>query len=439
MAECCFLNIALPGAAKSQVYNPGSTSTVADVKLWLCTGAAALPQVLVEDCYLTCQGRVLNDNNVVMPGCHYQLVPRLVGGKGGFGSMLRAIGAQIEKTTNREACRDLSGRRMRDINNEKQLKEWMAKQVEREKEKARRREERAQRLREVPKHKFEDQVYQKQREKVSQDLDDAITAGLKRSGDASTSGESLRGAAAAAGGKKAKLESKPFHKDWNWIGINKDNLSDSDLSDDCDIATACPTIGRIPTASTSAGTSACSSTSMDDCTEDSNSSISSTKFMFPGPRQDDRSSSPECSNNSTTTTAITTDPETTASVSSTEDARHMTSATTTKTAANNSPTANTDAAIATSTDQGAKSSTEDSNLQTGVKLDVEEVLAKAKNAVELEVLGLDSLKAALQERGMKCGGTLTERAHRLFAVKGLTADQIDPSLLAKGKNKKSKK
>lgn len=33
--------------------------------------------------------------------------------------MLRAIGAQIEKTTSREACRDLSGRRMRDINNEK--------------------------------------------------------------------------------------------------------------------------------------------------------------------------------------------------------------------------------------------------------------------------------------------------------------------------------
>lgn len=44
---------------------------------------------------------------------------RLLGGKGGFGSMLRAIGAQIEKTTSREACRDLSGRRMRDINDEK--------------------------------------------------------------------------------------------------------------------------------------------------------------------------------------------------------------------------------------------------------------------------------------------------------------------------------
>jgi hypothetical protein len=35
--------------------------------------------------------------------------------------MLRAIGAQIEKTTNREACRDLSGRRLRDINEEKRF------------------------------------------------------------------------------------------------------------------------------------------------------------------------------------------------------------------------------------------------------------------------------------------------------------------------------
>ena len=56
---------------------------------------------------------------------------RLRGGKGGFGSMLRAIGAQIEKTTNKEACRDLSGRRLRDINEEKRLKDWLAKQAQR--------------------------------------------------------------------------------------------------------------------------------------------------------------------------------------------------------------------------------------------------------------------------------------------------------------------
>jgi len=54
-----------------------------------------------------------------------EAVLSLPGGKGGFGSMLRSIGAQIEKTTNREACRDLSGRRLRDINEESRLRQYV--------------------------------------------------------------------------------------------------------------------------------------------------------------------------------------------------------------------------------------------------------------------------------------------------------------------------
>lgn len=61
------------------------------------------------------------------------------------------------------------------------------------------------------------------------------------------------------------------------------------------------------------------------------------------------------------------------------------------------------------------------------------------SAEELETVGLESLKSALVSRGMKCGGTVQERAARLFSVKGLTPDQIDPSLKSKGgKVKKSK-
>lgn len=63
-------------------------------------------------------GKIVYDDDVLANNVKVHLVPRLLGGKGGFGSMLRAIGAQIEKTTNREACRDLSGRRLRDINEE---------------------------------------------------------------------------------------------------------------------------------------------------------------------------------------------------------------------------------------------------------------------------------------------------------------------------------
>ena len=37
---------------------------------------------------------------------------------------------------------------------------------------------------------------------------------------------------------------------------------------------------------------------------------------------------------------------------------------------------------------------------------------------ELASLGLDRLKSALMALGLKCGGTLEERAKRLFSTKG---------------------
>lgn len=60
---------------------------------------------------------------------------------------------------------------------------------------------------------------------------------------------------------------------------------------------------------------------------------------------------------------------------------------------------------------------------------------------ELMELGLDCLKSELQARGLKCGGTLEERAKRLWSVKGKQPHEIDDSLRAgpvmskKGKKK----
>lgn len=51
--------------------------------------------------------------------------------------------------------------------------------------------------------------------------------------------------------------------------------------------------------------------------------------------------------------------------------------------------------------------------------------------VELESLGLDRLKAALMALGLKCGGTLKERAERLYASKGLRAGDLGREALAK--------
>ena len=55
---------------------------------------------------------------------------------------------------------------------------------------------------------------------------------------------------------------------------------------------------------------------------------------------------------------------------------------------------------------------------------------------ELQALGMDRLKAALQGFGLKCGGTLEERAKRLLAVKGLAVHEFPQQLVAKKKKMK---
>ncbi|KIJ66822.1 hypothetical protein HYDPIDRAFT_85488 [Hydnomerulius pinastri MD-312] len=64
-----------------------------------------------------------------------RLVPRLRGGKGGFGSQLRAAGGRMssQKTNNNDSCRDLSGRRLSTIKTAKRLVDYMENEEDRKK------------------------------------------------------------------------------------------------------------------------------------------------------------------------------------------------------------------------------------------------------------------------------------------------------------------
>ena len=57
----------------------------------------------------------------------------LKGGKGGFGSLLRSVKPKAQQDDNFEACRDLSGRRLRHINNERRIQEFHQRQEEEQK------------------------------------------------------------------------------------------------------------------------------------------------------------------------------------------------------------------------------------------------------------------------------------------------------------------
>lgn len=128
--------------------------------------------------YLTLNGKKINDEEI-LSGCTIRAIPRLLGGKGGFGSMLRAIGAQIEKTTNREACRDLSGRRLRDINEEKRLKTWLSQKEEREKAAEERRRQKLEKMCQEPKVEIKDQAFLKERSELTENISNAVELGLK--------------------------------------------------------------------------------------------------------------------------------------------------------------------------------------------------------------------------------------------------------------------
>lgn len=81
--------------------------------------------------------------------------------------------------------------------------------------------------------------------------------------------------------------------------------------------------------------------------------------------------------------------------------------------------------------------TDDSRLASQPMVDLESY----RSIDQLKELGLDCLKQELQARGLKCGGTLEERALRLWSVRGKSPDEIDDSIKAsvgtKGKKKKN--
>lgn len=141
------------------------------------------------DCYFTVNGQLIRScedlDNFDDP-ISIKIHPRLRGGKGGFGSMLRAIGNQIEKTNNNDMCRDLSGRRIRDVNAEAKLKEWYANASERERAKLDRFLEKQKRRREalakgpLHDHKFNDPEFSRRKEHISAELQEAVEDLLKK-------------------------------------------------------------------------------------------------------------------------------------------------------------------------------------------------------------------------------------------------------------------
>ncbi|KAK6300180.1 hypothetical protein J4Q44_G00282780 [Coregonus suidteri] len=365
-----------------------------------------------SDLYVKNNGRLSELDEKLQAGAVYRLEPRLCGGKGGFGSMLRALGAQIEKTTNREACRDLSGRRLRDVNHEKEMAEWLKKQADREAEKEQRRLERLQRKLAEPKHHFTDPDYEQQCHDLSERLDDSVLKGMQ----ASSSGlvkvdEAPKRKNPPPNKGQGKSKKKCF-----WTGVG--GLDDLDSSEDDDAASDS---GNSPSTSDSGSG-----------VPGSPVKVATSAHTSASQSRAEQTATPEAPSTSSNSSSGPSSPESPAEVQTQSQAEAVASGTSDGGAQKEVVPAE-ETFPKTDSLSKAQSSTNKPTWEDG-PLDLQAVHSDK----ELETLGLDRLKAELIARGMKCGGTLSERAARLFSTMGLSAEDIDPALLAKpskGKNK----
>lgn len=114
----------------------------------------------------------------------YHVKLRLLGGKGGFGSQLRAQGNKMsskKRAGNYESCRSLNGQRLRVQKQTKMIEEYLAKEPERLSKREQEIREKMQKYLEAPDKKvmFSDPEYLKLCRKLIDSTEDAVRSGLR--------------------------------------------------------------------------------------------------------------------------------------------------------------------------------------------------------------------------------------------------------------------
>ncbi|CDS11828.1 hypothetical protein LRAMOSA11472 [Lichtheimia ramosa] len=167
-------------------FAPHDDHTVSDLKRRL----ASMTHIDTTDQRIsTLGGRPLSDDDLLFHDPQgpvtFNLSLRLLGGKGGFGSMLRAQGGRMnaQKTTNFEACRDLQGRRIRTVNEERRLQDALAAQpeIERARQEAiKKKIEEGLKEREPKKFRFDDTQFLEDREQAMEGVKSAVSSILRK-------------------------------------------------------------------------------------------------------------------------------------------------------------------------------------------------------------------------------------------------------------------
>ncbi|KAL0379401.1 UNVERIFIED_CONTAM: Replication stress response regulator SDE2 [Sesamum angustifolium] len=376
------------------------------------------------------------------------LLLRLRGGKGGFGSLLRgaATKAGQKKTNNFDACRDMSGRRLRHVNAEKKLEEWRAEAEERKWEKM---------AEEFIKKKAKEAVksgksngsdstekyvakYREDSAKCMEEVERSVRESIqglmssKRKHNAEGSESSSKRLKIWLGKRKLGDSDSEDQDDddideeeeeENEKSVIIDNGSHSDSSRETEASSGSITGGKLDAGSLGRGSSESGSEEedtvakerlksdnyLDGCGEDGDGSSHNHDIESLEDNRDHDEVVPDLPHKSHSTKVdeiVTLQPAITGRV---DEVAEVTSS-----------------LVPEPLQEAPKSiSANVQNLDKHLNFD------EYRSAAELEVLGLDRLKSELQARGLKCGGTLQERAARLFLLKTTPLEMLPKKLFAK--------
>ncbi|KAI3921225.1 hypothetical protein MKW92_052836 [Papaver armeniacum] len=346
------------------------------------------------------------------------LLGRLLGGKGGFGSLLRGAGTKAgqKKTDNFDACRDMSGRRLRHVNAEKKLEEWKAEEEERKLEKVAE-DFLKKKGKELKKsgNKGDDKYIEKYRQDSEKCMEGVENAAKRKS--IPTSGNSE---------KRLKLWSVEEDED-------ESDSSDDEGDEKSEVLDDGSHEGKLKDGEGSSGSGSVENSGGElsspggstennrGCFEVGQGSGNNDEIDgFMGPELGSREEIvPE---------AETVHVEGNGSVGTESESDNQT----VDQSANGNLEIRDELAgnsvvdeVNGSVEEAAVAGEKSSYLEKPLNFD------DFNSAADMEVLGMERLKAELQAHGLKCGGSLQERASRLFLLKTTPIDKLPKKLLAK--------
>ncbi|XP_058225641.1 uncharacterized protein LOC131334567 [Rhododendron vialii] len=396
------------------------------------------------------------------------LLLRLRGGKGGFGSLLRgaATKAGQKKTNNFDACRDMSGRRLRHVNAEKKLEEWKAEAEERRlekvadefiKKKAKAAGKKAGVVGEAEKYV---EKYREESARCMEAVEKAVREAVGNS--------KRKVAAVGVGGSDAKR-----FKIWmgkRTVGGSGSDDSDEDDSDDIEEdedeksvildgdnhlgsskeaeGSLDSVTGRKLDEEPSVGGSSESGSEGEDSAVRSSFFVDNSDAVMAGCESNGASKPILETQGEVMVANVDTSFTEEAAVSGTEAFKAE------KQESDGPESGNLEDTVGlknSSSEDGGALECGTTDAEVGLKLvseravheesvvmstDVSDVVKplnydEFNSAAELEALGMERLKSELQSRGLKCGGTLQERAARLFLLKTTPLEMLPKKLLAK--------